>query len=217
MLASSPGSFKFSMLYRLYIIVPGATLKIGGSLHAWLTLLLDSAMFLVTFCYSSHYLLPDFYQLRHVLYYSIFHAFLKKLEIPFSVLPLLINCGICNDTQWLHNTTRHTTIDKKPIAWNSLGACSRVTVVVIACSYVCVCVCACVYYHASCYTPRLYVENKVPLSFLCRFHMYSEDFIENALFKSSGNICWLSLPSLLLDRRLMVKRALNVESSQLLL
>ena len=35
-------------------------------MHAWLTLLLDSAMFLVTFCYSSHYLLPDFYQLRHV-------------------------------------------------------------------------------------------------------------------------------------------------------
>ena len=123
----------------------------------------------------------------------------------------------------LHNTTRHTTIDKECIAWNTLGACSRVTIVVIVCVYVCVCVCVCVHacvcvlcvcvcecvcYHASCYIPRLYVENiKAPLSFLCNFlHMYCVDFIENALFRSSSNICWPPLPSLLLDRLLMDKR-----------
>ena len=51
--------------------------------------------------------------------------------------------------------------------------------------------CACVCYHASCYILRLYVENTVPLSFLWRSqHMYCVDFVENALFKSSGDICW---------------------------
>ena len=33
--------------------------------------------------------------------------------------------------------------------------------------FVCVCVCmVCVCYHASCHIPRLYIENKVPLSLL---------------------------------------------------
>ena len=50
--------------------------------------------------------------------------------------------------------------------------------------FVCECVCVCVRYHASCYIPRLYVENKVPLSFLWRSQdMYCVDFVENALFK----------------------------------
>ena len=52
--------------------------------------------------------------------------------------------------------------------------------------YVCVCVC----YRASCYIPRLYVESRVPLGFLCcSQRMYCVDFFENALFKSSGEIC----------------------------
>ena len=71
----------------------------------------------------------------------------------------------------------------------------------------CVCVSGCVCYHASYYIPHLYVENKVPLSFLCHFlHMYCVDFIKNALFRSSCNICWPPLPSLLLDRLSMDKR-----------
>ena len=133
---------------------------------------------------------------------------------------LLIICGICDNI--LHNTTRQTTIDKEPIAWDTLGTCSRVAV---CCYCVCVCVCvracvrvcmhACVYecvcyyaWYASCYIPCLYVENiKAPLSFLCHFlHMYCVDFIKNALFRSSGNICWQPLPSLLLDRLLKDKR-----------
>ena len=42
---------------------------------------------------------------------------------------------------------------------------------VCLCGYlcVCVCVCVCVCYHASCYIPRLYIENKVLLGFLWRF------------------------------------------------
>ena len=65
----------------------------------------------------------------------------------------------------------------------TLGACARITVVVLS---VCVCVC----YRASCYIPRLYVENRVPLGFLCCSpRMHRVDFIENALFKSSGEIC----------------------------
>ena len=66
----------------------------------------------------------------------------------------------------------------------------------------CVCVCVCVFcYHTSCYIPCLYVEIKIPLSFLCHFlHMHCVDFVENALFKSYGNICWPPLPSSLLDR-----------------
>ena len=62
----------------------------------------------------------------------------------------------------------------------------RVTVVVL-----CVCVCvSSVCYHASCYIPCLYIEHRVPLGFLWHFqHMYCVDFIENALFKSSGDIC----------------------------
>ena len=63
------------------------------------------------------------------------------------------------------------------------------------------CVCECVCYHASCYIPHLYTENKVPLSFLCHFLlMYCVGFAENALFRSSGDICWSLLPFSLLDR-----------------
>ena len=65
----------------------------------------------------------------------------------------------------------------------TLGACARVTVVVLS-----VCVCAC--YQARCFIPRLYFESKVTLGFLCCSQgMYYVDFIENALFKSSGEIC----------------------------
>ena len=53
-----------------------------------------------------------------------------------------------------------------------------------------VCVCVSVCYRASCYIPRLYVENKVPLGFLWHFQdMHCVDFVEKALFKSSGDIC----------------------------
>ena len=39
--------------------------------------------------------------------------------------------------------------------------------------------------------PCLYVENTVSLSFLWRSqYMYGVDFVENALFNSSGDICW---------------------------
>ena len=73
----------------------------------------------------------------------------------------------------------------------TLSACARITVVVL-------CVCVCVCYYTNCYIPRLYVEIKVALSFLCHFlHMHCVDFIENALFRSYGDICWPPLPSLL--------------------
>ena len=71
----------------------------------------------------------------------------------------------------------------------------------------CVCVCLSVCYHASCYIPpRLYAENMVPLSFLHHFLlMHCVDFTKNALFRSSGDICWSPLPCLLLDRISMDK------------
>ena len=53
--------------------------------------------------------------------------------------------------------------------------------------YECVCVC----YHASCYMyiPGLYDINTVPLGFLRHLQgMHCVDFIENASFKSSGDI-----------------------------
>ena len=75
----------------------------------------------------------------------------------------------------------------------TLGACATGTVVVL-------CVCMCVCYHASCYIPGLYDANKVPLDFLRHFQgMYCVNFVENASFKSSGDICWPLWPSLLLD------------------
>ena len=53
-----------------------------------------------------------------------------------------------------------------------------------------VCVCLCVCYHTNCYILRLYVEIKVALSFLCYFlHMYFVNFVQNALFRSYGDIC----------------------------
>ena len=65
----------------------------------------------------------------------------------------------------------------------TLGAYARVTVVVL-------CECLSVCYHASCHIPRLYVENEVLLNFLwCSQDMYCVDFVEIALFKSSGIIC----------------------------
>ena len=58
------------------------------------------------------------------------------------------------------------------------------------CVCVCVSVCVCVCYHTSCYIPHLYIDIKVPLGFLWRFQdTHCVDFIENALFKSSGDIC----------------------------
>ena len=86
----------------------------------------------------------------------------------------------------------------------TLGACVRVTVVVVC---VCLCVCVCVCYHTSCYIPHLRVENKVPLGFLWWFQdNHCVAFVENALFRSSGNICWPPLPSSLLDKFLIDKR-----------
>ena len=43
-------------------------------------------------------------------------------------------------------------------------------------------VCAYVCYQPSCYIPRLYIENKVLLSFSVILWMYYVDFIKNALF-----------------------------------
>ena len=76
----------------------------------------------------------------------------------------------------------------------TLGACAvRVTVVVL-------CVCVSVCYRASGYIPHFHVENKTPLGFLWRFQdMHCVAFVENALFKSSGDICWPPLPSSLLE------------------
>ena len=54
---------------------------------------------------------------------------------------------------------------------------------------------------ANCYIRRLFVESRVPLSFLCWFqHTYCVGFIENVLFESFGDICWQPLPSPLLDQ-----------------
>ena len=45
-------------------------------------------------------------------------------------------------------------------------------------------------YRTSCYIPHLHVENKVSLGSLwCFQDMHCVAFIENALFKSSGDIC----------------------------
>ena len=46
-----------------------------------------------------------------------------------------------------------------------------------------------------------FVEIQVSLGFPCCFQrMHRVDFTENALFKSSGNICWSPLPSSLLGQ-----------------
>ena len=82
---------------------------------------------------------------------------------------------------------------------NPWRACVRVTVVIL-----------CVYHHASCYIPRLYVENTVPLSFLhCFLLVYCVYFTEKALFGSSGDICWSPLPFSILDRISMDKIVSN--------
>ena len=52
---------------------------------------------------------------------------------------------------------------------------------------------ACVCYHACCYVPG--AHGKVPLGFLWYFQdMNCVDFVENAIFKSSGDICGLARP-----------------------
>ena len=66
---------------------------------------------------------------------------------------------------------------------NPRRACAeRVTVVIL-----------CICYHSNCHIPGLYVENKVSLGFSWPSQrMYSKncvDFVENALFKSSGDMC----------------------------
>ena len=54
---------------------------------------------------------------------------------------------------------------------------------------------------------RLRSENKVPLSFLWHvLDMYCVDFFENALFRSSGDICCAPLLCLLLIELSMNKR-----------
>ena len=114
MLASSPGSFKFSMLYGLYIKVHGATLKIGGSLHAWLTLLWDSATFwslsvvllTIKFCCP---LIPNFYQLRHALYYSIlnFTHSLKSCVCVWVCVCVCVCVRVCT-CECVHSTLATT-------------------------------------------------------------------------------------------------------------
>ena len=83
-----------------------------------------------------------------------------------------------------------------------------------------VCVHVYVCFHATCYIPRLYVDNKVPLSFLLRRSqdMHYVDFVENALFKSSGDICWCPMPSSLLNELSVNKsNTVNCQLSFLLL
>ena len=67
---------------------------------------------------------------------------------------------------------------------NPWCACAeRVTVVVLR---VCLCVC----YLSNCHILGLYVENKVLLGFPRQSQrMYCVNFVENALFKSSLDIC----------------------------
>ena len=57
------------------------------------------------------------------------------------------------------------------------------------CSNHCVCVSVCLV--GNCYIPRVFfVEIQVSLGFLCCFQRkYCVDLVENALFKSSGDIC----------------------------
>ena len=63
-------------------------------------------------------------------------------------------------------------------------------------SSVCVSVC----YQANCHILGLYVQNKVPLGFSWQLQpTICVDFVENGLFKSSGDICWPPLPFSLLD------------------
>ena len=65
------------------------------------------------------------------------------------------------DRLLIHTIMKHIIIEL--IYLLTLGACARVTVIVLCVS---VCVCLSVCYRASGYIPRLYVENKMPLGFL---------------------------------------------------
>ena len=67
-----------------------------------------------------------------------------------------------------------------------------------------------VYYHASCYVPCFYIENEASKGSLQCFPDFQRvAFPENALFKSSGVICWPPRPSSLTDELSMDKRASN--------
>ena len=50
-----------------------------------------------------------------------------------------------------------------------LDTCMRITVIPCVNVWVCMSVCVRVCHHASCYIPRLYIENKMPLNFLWHF------------------------------------------------
>ena len=88
----------------------------------------------------------------------------------------------------------------------TLGACVRVMVVVLC---VCVRICLSVTTLTATYLV-FFIEIQVSLGFLCRFqHMHCVDFAEKTLFKSSGNICWIPLPSSLLGQLSVDKRDSN--------
>lgn len=85
-------------------------------------------------------------------------------------------------------------------------ACMKGMVVVLYVrEYVC--------YQGSCHIPATYME-KVLLGF--SWHMYCADFIENALFKRSGDICLPPLFSLLLGELLVHKSDSDCFISRLL-
>ena len=71
--------------------------------------------------------------------------------------------------------------------------------------YVCVCVSVCV--SVTMLTGIFFIEIQVSLGFPCCFQrIHCVDFAENALFKSFSDICWLPLPSSLLDQLSVDKR-----------
>ena len=82
--------------------------------------------------------------------------------------------------------------------FNPRRACTGRVMVVVLCVSVSVCS------QASCHIPRLWVEIEVSLGFSWR--MKRVEFLENALFKSYGGICWSSRSSSLLDELSMHKR-----------
>ena len=69
--------------------------------------------------------------------------------------------------------------------------------------------CVCVCYHTMYYIPPFFTDIHVSLGLLCCFQcMHCVDFVEDALFKSNGNICWSPLPPFL-DQLSMDKRNSN--------
>ena len=84
----------------------------------------------------------------------------------------------------------------------TLGACVRVTVVV--------CVCVSVTMLAATYLTWFIHWRQGAVKLLwCFQDMHCVDFVENTLFKSSGDIFWPPLPSSLLDKLSMDKRDSN--------